>query len=313
MEDWWERTFPNGKQTIAIALSNGQSIQIAYGEKGKGIPVVLVHGIGSWSFGWRYLIDPLAKEFRAIAFDAAGHGFSERPADWTISGLKAELKQVVQKLCDHPPIVIAQSLGALITLAAACEDPALFSRLVLINVPIFPAQLPSGKMRLLANLPLAGVQIVDRLRLAKCFAPLVRAIVRGSRREVVANPQQIMPEDVFGITYPYIERVGAITHFARTLQQAASQIEQLEKSQPNLISQVQDNLDAVTIPTLILWGDKDAWFPVADGVKLHTRLPNSQMKILSDCGHDAAGSAPQQVHTAVLAFLEQTKCLEPGR
>ena len=79
MQDWWSTTFPKGRQTVTITDANGYPVKIAYGEKGKGKPLFLVHGIGSWSYGWRHNIDRLSQHFRVICFDAKGHGFSDRP------------------------------------------------------------------------------------------------------------------------------------------------------------------------------------------------------------------------------------------
>ncbi|MEO0844689.1 MAG: alpha/beta hydrolase, partial [Cyanobacteria bacterium J06643_5] len=35
MKNWWQDTFPQGKQTITITDSQGYPVKIAYGEKGK--------------------------------------------------------------------------------------------------------------------------------------------------------------------------------------------------------------------------------------------------------------------------------------
>jgi pimeloyl-ACP methyl ester carboxylesterase len=305
MQDWWQATFPKGRQTLTISDAHGFPIKIAYGEKGSGKPIVLVHGIGSWSYGWRYLIEPLAQHFRVICFDATGHGFSEKPLQAEITHQGRELKQVIQALCEEPAAIVAQSLGALATLAMATEDQSLLTRLVLINVPIFPEQLPSVGMRVLSGVPLHLVQNFDQLRLVRLMVPLVRGVVGLARQEVVANPADITQEDVYWVTYPYIEQPGAIAGFAQSLQQAAREIQRLEQKQPNLISKVQDNLGSITSPTLILWGERDGWFPVSHGEKLHTCLPNSRLEILPDCGHDAAGSFSKQVYAAVLPFLQE--------
>jgi len=113
MQDWWQATFPQGRQSITITDANGYPVSMAYGEKGTGKPLILVHGIGSWSYGWRYNIDQLSQYFRVIAFDAKGNGFSDKPVYPDKPGHQAiELARIIPAFCDEPALVVAESLGA---------------------------------------------------------------------------------------------------------------------------------------------------------------------------------------------------------
>ncbi|MFB2837919.1 alpha/beta fold hydrolase [Floridanema evergladense] len=307
MQDWWEVTFPNGRQTVTIIDASGYPVQIAYGEKGTGKPLFLVHGIGSWSFGWRHNIDKLSQHFRVICFDAKGHGFSDKPLYAEQVGHQIiEMKRIVEALCDRPAIVVAISLGALVTLGAASLYPGLFDRLIVINVPIFPERLPNRAMRLLSYLPIDLVRTVDNLRLLKLCAPLVQRIIEIERREVVVNPESITSEDVYWIAYPYINFTNALTKYAEELQKAAREIDRLLNKEPNLIGNIQENLPKINCPTLILWGEQDQWFDVSNGKKLQRHLPGSQLKILPNCGHDPSVSCPEIVNEAILEFWHNT-------
>lgn len=306
MEQWWRDTFPEGRKTLNIKDSFGNPLEISYGEKGQGSPLILFHGIGSWSYSWRRLIEPFSQHFRVICFDAKGHGFSPAVTlDRQIGYQIPEFLQIIQALnLDEPVTVVAQSLGALITLAAVEEKPALFKQLILINVPIFLQGLPNWWMPLLANIPLDFVQWLDGTRLSKSFAPLLQTIVTYGRREVVVNPQDITPEDVGAIIYPYVERPGAIATYVNDLQLALKALEAKSKNQPNLMTQVEEHLTTIQQPTLILWGDRDRWFPPYLGEKLCNILPNAQLEILQQCGHDAAATASQQVYDAYQKFSQ---------
>ena len=310
LKDWWQSTFPKGRQTVTITDASGYPVQIAYGEKGRGKPLFLMHGIGSWSYNWRYSIDPLSQYFRVICFDAKGHGFSEKPEySEQIGHQIIETKRIIESLCNEPAIVVGQSLGALISLGVAAEYPELFASLIVINVPIFPERLPNRAMRLLSDLPLDLVRIVDNLRLAKLFAPLVWTAVAIERREVLANPDEMTFEEVYWASYPYLEFTNGVTKFAEELQQSAKEIERLLKNETNIISKIQNNLAKIACPTLILWGEQDNWFSVKNGEKLHACLPSSRLKIISNCGHDAAAGSPEAVNAAILEFLRDTGVL----
>jgi pimeloyl-ACP methyl ester carboxylesterase len=309
MKDWWQNTFPQGRQTLTITDANGYPVQIAYGEKGTGKPLFLLHGVGSWSYNWRHSISVLSKYFRVICFDSKGYGFSEKSLNRREqSGHQViELQRIIQALCDEPVVIVAESLGALVALAFAQENPQLVARLVVLNVPVFAQRLPHWGMSLLSLTPLEVIQTIDTLRLAYLFAPLVREIIAIERRGVLFDPSILTQEDVYWITYPYIEIPGTLTKVAEELQIAAREIEHFQANKPNLLSKIQNNLENINCPTLIMWGEHDSWFPANDGEKLHQRLPNSQLQILPNCCHDASSGASEAVNAAIFQFLKDMK------
>lgn len=308
MKDWWQATFPKGRQSLVISDVHGYPVQIAYGEKGTGKPLFLLHGMGSWSYNWRYSVAPLSKYFRVICFDAKGFGFSDKP--WLRREKNGhqviELERVIQALCDEPAIIVGESIGALISLALAQKNPQLIGRLIVMNAPIFAERLPHWAMEILAQTPLEVLQAIDHLRLAYLFAPLVREVMAIERRKVLFDPSILTTEDVYWITYPFIELPGTLVKVAEELQIAAKEIEDWQANKPNMLSQIQQNLDKIDCPTLILWGDRDSWFPATHGEKLHQRLPNSQFQILDNCCHDASTGAAKVVNQAILKFLQDT-------
>lgn len=307
MQDWWQTTFPKGRQTVRIIDANGHPVSIAYGEKGTGKPLFLVHGIGSWSYNWRRSVEPLSQYFRVICFDAKGYGFSEKPLERERPDHQIiELERIISTLCDEPPVVVAESLGALISLGVALAYPKLFARLVVVNVPIFPERLPHWGMLLLSQLPIELVQSIDSTRLTYFIAPLVREIMRTERRGVLFDTSILTEEDVYWISYPFIELPGTVAKVAEDLRIAAQEIEHLQENKPNIISKIQNNLSGIKCPTLILWGEQDSWYPPSDGEKLRSRIPNSQLKILPNCGHDASSGASDAVNAAIIEFLHDT-------
>lgn len=311
MQDWWQETFPKGQQSLIISDVHGYPVQIAYGEKGTGKPLFLLHGMGSWSYNWRYSIAPLSQYFRVICFDAKGFGFSDKP--WLRREQNGhqviELERIVQALCDEPAIIVGESIGALISLALAQRNPELVGRLVVINAPIFTERLPHWAMEILSITPLEILQAIDHLRLAYWFAPLVREVMAIERRKVLFDPSILTPEDVYWITYPFIELPGTLVKVAEELQIAAREIEHCQAKKPNMLSQIQSNLHKIACPTLILWGDRDSWFPASHGERLHQCLSNSRLRILDNCYHDASTGAAPVVNQAVIEFLKDTDFL----
>lgn len=308
--DWWQQTFPSGRQTITIKDADQQEVAIAYGEAGFGQPLFLLHGLGSWSYNWRHNVRPLSEHFRVICVDAKGYGFSQAgsPSE-TVGHQVIELVRIIEALAEPPVAVAAESLGALTALAVAQSHPYLIDRLVLINVPIFPQKLPSWGMELIAAVPLPLIQWIDQQQLIRPFQPFVQWLTYLVRQEVVFDPDSITQDEIYWLTYPYLNFPGTLTQFAADLQLAAQEIERCQQGKPNWISTIQQQLPQVTCPTLILWSDCDRWFPVQDGEKLRDRLPNAQFQIIPNCGHVATSGNPEAVNAAILEFLDPSRSL----
>lgn len=308
MKDWWQANFPKGRQNLIITDADGYPVQIAYGEKGTGKPLIFLHGMGSWSYNWRYSIQPFSKYFRVISFDAKGYGFSEKPLSRREQSAHQviELQRIISSLCDEPAVIVSESLGSLIALALAQENPDLVARLIVVNVPIFPQRLPHWGMSVISQIPLEIVQTIDTLRLTYLLAPLVRELMAVERRGVLFDPSILTQEDVYWMTYPFIEFPGTLLKVAEELQIAAREIKHSQENKLNWLSKIQNNLGAIQSPTLILWGEQDSWFPASDGEKLRQRLTNAKLEILPNCCHDASSGAALAVNASILKFLRDT-------
>ena len=88
-------------------MATGERIRFVQGGAGKlrvsdggegGVPVVLVHGLGSELETWRPVLDPLRASRRAIAYDQRGHGQSDPAGEYSIAALAADLARVVEEL-----------------------------------------------------------------------------------------------------------------------------------------------------------------------------------------------------------------------
>ena len=94
-------------------------VRIRYIDQGTGEPIVLLHGLGGSVESWSAvgILQDLAKDHRVIAFDARGHGKSDKPHDPKQYGRQMALDVV--RLLDHLGIprahVVGYSLGGMLT------------------------------------------------------------------------------------------------------------------------------------------------------------------------------------------------------
>ncbi|WP_299049041.1 alpha/beta fold hydrolase BchO [uncultured Tateyamaria sp.] len=93
-------------------------------EAGAGKTVLMLHGAGGSTHSYRGLIPTLAQDFRVIALDLPGHGFTQLGARHRC-GLDA-MAEDVKKLCDHegwtPDAIVGHSAGGAVALRLAESD-----------------------------------------------------------------------------------------------------------------------------------------------------------------------------------------------
>jgi len=132
---------------------------------GQGPPLLLVHGLMTSSYSWRYVLEPLGKRFTVYAPDLPGAGGSdgarsyhpERIAEW-IAALQGALGI---RGCR----VIGNSMGGYLCLRLALSDPGAIGRLVNVHSPGVPeARLVALKVAL--ALPGARALLAARIRRA---------------------------------------------------------------------------------------------------------------------------------------------------
>ena len=105
--------------------------------RGHGPELVLIHGWAMHSGIWGGVVDALACEFRVNLVDLPGHGVNE------FVPLSSDLNEVAELLLSElPPAAwIGWSLGGLVTLAAALQQPQQVQKAILVSAtPCFSKQ-----------------------------------------------------------------------------------------------------------------------------------------------------------------------------
>jgi 3-oxoadipate enol-lactonase len=102
--------------------------------RGRGEPLLLIHGLGCSGADWAFQVAALEKRFRVIVPDLPGCGHSPPPRDeYTIGGLAVALWSLLDHLGVSRPNIIGFSLGGAVALDMAAQRPDRVPRLGLIN------------------------------------------------------------------------------------------------------------------------------------------------------------------------------------
>lgn len=108
-----------------IQQKNKSKNGIAYYKTGKGPAVILIHGLGLRSESWIEQIKILKKNYTIYSLDLPGHGQSKLLSKKRskLKSLCSEITKFIKLININSPILIGHSLGALITIEIAGNNP----------------------------------------------------------------------------------------------------------------------------------------------------------------------------------------------
>lgn len=248
--------------------------RVAYDVFGDGKPVVLVHGTPFSSYVWRRIAPALAEIYRVHVFDLLGYGASEKREGQDVS-LYAQGK-LLAALLDHwgleSPMIVGHDFGGAITLRAHLLEKRDFERIVLMDA-VAVAPWGSPFFRLVRDYPGVFRQIPGYMHRA-----MMAAYVRD------ATYQPMTDEEVIPYVEPWLGEEGQ-----------AALYRQIAQNDQRYTDEAEPLYGEIKRPVLVLWGEEDLWLSLEIGEKLHSAIPGSQMKTISECSHLAQEDATETV------------------
>ena len=250
--------------------------------KADAMPLLLIHGsLGSLRM-WDGWVAELQDRYRLILVDLPGHGLT---GDWPRGEFSVDAyADFIEVLADTLHLdrlaVAGHSLGGAVAWTFAATRPERVSQLILVDSAGFPRE--SGELPLPTRL--ARQRVVGDIGIY--FKP--ERLVRRSLLEVYADPAMVTPERVK--QFAELQRFPG--NRPATLIRARTQ-EPLDPSP----------LKRLDVPTLIIWGAKDRWVPVADGFRFQNDIKGSKLAIFENLGHDPMEENPKATAAALAEFL----------
>ena len=257
-----------------------RGLRIAYERAGHGPPLVLVHGfVGDARGTWGRQLEALSDEFTVIAWDGPGAGRSADPPDEfrlpefadCLAGFVAELGLV-------KPHVAGLSFGGAVALELGWRSPAVPRTLVL----------ASAYAGWAGSLPPEAV--AERLRFCLDAADLPPA----------AFAESMLPSMLSGSAPP--EGVAAVAASVRQVHPVGFRAMARASAEADL----RPVLGRVSVPTLVLCGDRDTRAPLPVAEALHDAIPDSELVVLDGVGHVCAVEAPERFNAAIRTFLRRS-------
>jgi len=264
------------------------NLRISYTDAGEGPAVLLLHGLGHSTHGWRKVVEPLAAAgYRVMAVDLPGFGWSDKPGGYSLEGYVEFVRDWFDLHCIERATVIGNSMGGAITAAVAGLMPERVSAAVLVD--------PGGFGRDVSwALRLAGLRVV-RSALNLRLTPWR---VRRALRFVYADTALIEDDEV--------ERIIEISELPGSREafvEIAHKVIGLRGLRPGL--GLGDIPHDITAPTLIVWGRQDRIIPLSHAQLAQQAIPDAELVVFDHCGHCPQLEVPEQFSAAVLDFLQR--------
>lgn len=263
--------------------------QIRYVEKGKGSPLILIHGLGASLEWWKYNIDPLSRHHRVIAFDFLGFGYSSKPeVDFKID-LALRFMRSFLDVFDLPKTsLVGNSMGGLIALFTAFDMPNRIDKLVLVDNAGFGQEL-TGILRWASIFPVGELALSIRTRRS----------VRMLLSKMVYNPKKI-PSDLVTCVLKIFDRPRAREACLQVLRYGVN----VKGIKEEMWSPVLAQAPSLPHQILIVWGADDSITPLSQAYKGKSLVKNSRLYVFDKCGHVPQLEWPEQFNQLVLDFLK---------
>jgi len=263
-----------------------------YIDEGTGPVLLMVHGNPTWSFAWRHLVQQLSREYRVIAIDHIGCGFSAKPQDdvYALEDHISRLVAFIECLNLTNITLFAHDWGGGIGMGAAGRMPDRFRRFVLMNTAAFrsqriPFRIAACRIPLLGTL---GMQGLNLFSLAALKMASERPLSTAAKRGLMAP-------------YDNWSNRRAVREFVHDIPLKPS-----HRSYETLKA-VEDGLSQFrSSPMLLIWGMQDWCFSPHFYAEFCQRFPDAIPHPIADAGHYVFEDATEELLQASREFLRDS-------
>jgi pimeloyl-ACP methyl ester carboxylesterase len=277
------------KEVVVDSTGFGR-VRVHYREVGAGPPLLLIHGLMTTSYSWRYVFDDLARDFCVIAPDLPGCGRSEKPdARYSGDALARFILELQKTVGIRGCKVVGNSMGGYLCMRAALLDGTAMARLVNIHSPG-----PSGARYVALHTALS--------------VPPLRSILSWWVRRA---PRKWAHKNVhyYDESLKSLEEAGEYGDPLGTPEGAAAFIRYLWHTfRPAELREFMRLIaeKPFPIPLLLLYSRRDPLVPPSVGPALKAAVPDAELRWLEDTSHFAHVDTPEQVLNAMRGFLGVT-------
>ncbi|GAB4465180.1 MAG: alpha/beta hydrolase [Thermoflexibacter sp.] len=259
---------------------------LSYSEKGKGNPVVFIHGFCEDKSLWEKFISPLSASYRVICVDLPNFGESPAMQEISIEQMADSVIDTIKHLQIEKCVVVGHSLGGYVALAMAELYPeqlaglGLFHSTALEDTP----ERKENRNKAIASIKENGVEPFVRTLIPSLFSPVQKQKenIKKNIDILINNAKQITPANVIATLKAMRDRKARI-----------------------------DILKNTNLPILFIVGKDDVPVPLEASMAQCYLPKNSLVSIMAEVGHMGMIEAEKNCQIVVKNFLEYCwACME---
>ncbi len=261
-----------------------------YHQSGNGEKIVLLHGGGldSALLSWKEVIAQLGDAYDIYAIDLLGYGVSDKPdAAYSIPFYTELVRDVLRQLSIEKTHLVGLSMGGGIGIAFTLKYPGLIDTLVLVDALGLYSRMPFHRLCWwLVNSPLN----------TKSYAWMAKS--RG-------RVKWVLTASLFGdkrmATDELVEELFELVR-QPDCNKAWESFQRYELGKTKMTTDLFSHLSELTLPVLLVNGDKDSAVPLKSAAAAQSIIPNSQLYVMKGCRHWPQKEHPEEFAQAVRAF-----------
>ena len=263
----------------ATRTANIDGLKTYYKDEGSGYPLVLLHGGVSSMQTWDECADVLKKDFRVIRLDLPGYGLTGPNAekDYSTERYVKFLDSFLGTLNVNKCYIAGNSLGGRIAWEYALAHKDKVSALILIDASGYVSPKSGMAVSRLAKIP--GIRWILRYVTPEFFVAMNLKQVYGDKSRI--------SDKLVERYYDMVLREGNRDTFGIMINMKRH-------------DQTQE-IKAINVPTLILWGSKD--IAVENAYRFNSDIAGSKLIIYDGAGHVPMEEIPQKVSEDIEIFL----------
>ena len=267
---YWKSDIPLEKLKEKYTNSDSKFIEVdgmsvhyrVEGWAQDSIPIVLLHGTGASLHTWETWAQALSEDYRVISVDLPGFGLTgEDPSGIYTDQRSVEVLEAFLKELQIPKVVlVGNSMGGKFAWQFAARHPAQVAKLVLIS----PDGYASPGIEYGKKTEVPAIAELYRYFFSKTFLAM-------NLEPAYANPKTLN-DALVNRYYDLMLAPGVRGAILARMQQTV-----LQDPVPSLAS--------IQVPTLLIWGEKDAFIPISNSNDYLKVMPNAKRVSLPNIGH----------------------------
>jgi olefin beta-lactone synthetase len=248
------------------------------------VTLLAVHGNPTWSYLWRRLLAEAPPDWRVIAVDQIGMGFSDRPAGMRrLADRVADLSRATEVLgVEGPVVTVAHDWGGPVSLGWALAHRDMLAGVVLANTAVHQPE---------------GSPAPTLIRLARS-RPLLDAVTRRTPtfvRGTTAMSREMPAEVARAFRAPYADAASrrAVGDFVADIPLSS------DHPSASTLDDIAERIASLDVPVLLAWGSDDPVFSDRYLRDLRARMPHSDVHRYEKARHLVTEDAPAWIPDVV--------------